>query len=438
MSAATSDVGGTGDGGLGRAGEDRLRDQYEAYPYPARDPADEARRLITGSPSRLDELAHYLFAGRLPAGGPAATEPGRPFRALVAGGGTGDGLVMLAQHCADAGVAAEIAYVDLSRAARAIAEARAAARGLSGIEFHTGSLFDLAELAPGPFDYIDCCGVLHHLERPEAGLAALVERLAPGGGLGLMVYGRYGRTGVYELQSALASLIEPKAAPAAKVAAARRVLDSLPETNRFRRNPFLADHRRSEAGLYDLLLHSRDRAYTVGEVADLLAAAGLAATGFVPPRRYDPARFLADPDLAARAAALDPLDRAALAERLSGAIRTHAVYAVRRDEAADRVARPDDPAATPVLRDLDAGAVARTVAAGRPVTFVLDGVRETLAIPPDAAPILAALDGATPLGALRARLSEARPGLSETRFDRAWPPLFDTLNGAGFLHLRRR
>ena len=30
-----------------------LAAQYEAYPYPARDPRDEAKRLIIGSPSHL-------------------------------------------------------------------------------------------------------------------------------------------------------------------------------------------------------------------------------------------------------------------------------------------------------------------------------------------------------------------------------------------------
>ena len=43
---------------------DPVQDQYDAYPYPARDPADERTRLITGSPSNLDELNHYVFAGR--------------------------------------------------------------------------------------------------------------------------------------------------------------------------------------------------------------------------------------------------------------------------------------------------------------------------------------------------------------------------------------
>jgi len=434
--------------GVTNGGEDRLRAQYEAYPYPARDPADEARRLVTGSPGRRDEMAHCLFAGRLPAGGPATGDPGRPMRILVAGGGTGDGLVMMAQQLADAGIAAAIDHVDLSRAARSIAEARIAARGLTGVSFHTGSLFDLDTLAPGPFDYIDCCGVLHHLDSPEAGLAALVARLAPGGGLGLMVYGRYGRSGVYELQAALATLTGWEGTggkgtageddPAAKVATARRVLDLLPETNRFRRNPHLSDHRRSDAGLYDLLLHSRDRAYTVPEVEALLASADLVPTAFMPPRRYDPDRFLTDPALAARAAELSWIARAALAEQLSGAITTHAFYAVRRDEAGGRVADPGDRSLVPVLRDLDPAAAAKTVAAGRAVTFALDGVRERLDLPAEAAPILAAIDGSTALGALRDRLARGRPGLSRPSFDRLWPAVFRALNGAGYLHLVAR
>ena len=44
---------------------DRVRDQYESHPYPARDPADEKKRLITGSPSDVREIDHYLFAGHL-------------------------------------------------------------------------------------------------------------------------------------------------------------------------------------------------------------------------------------------------------------------------------------------------------------------------------------------------------------------------------------
>src|SRR5262249_26305772 len=152
--------------------------QYEAYPYPERNPQDEKNRLIEGSPSHLKEVEHYVFAGRWHAR--------RPLRALVAGGGTGDGLIMLAQHLAQAGFAAEIVYLDPSAAACRIAEARAKTRGLAGIRFMTGSLLDLPAMGLDAFDYIDCCGVLHHLEDPAAGLAALKSVMAPSGGIGLM------------------------------------------------------------------------------------------------------------------------------------------------------------------------------------------------------------------------------------------------------------
>ena len=43
---------------------DPVRQQYEAFPYPPRDPQAETRRLLTGSPSQLGELDHHLFGGR--------------------------------------------------------------------------------------------------------------------------------------------------------------------------------------------------------------------------------------------------------------------------------------------------------------------------------------------------------------------------------------
>ncbi|MBC7136242.1 MAG: methyltransferase, partial [Oceanibaculum nanhaiense] len=56
---------------------DPVQDQYEAYPYPGRNPAEEATRLVTGSPSRVLEIDHYLFGGQ--------RDWSKPFRVLVAG-----------------------------------------------------------------------------------------------------------------------------------------------------------------------------------------------------------------------------------------------------------------------------------------------------------------------------------------------------------------
>ena len=65
----------------------------------------------------------------------------------------------------------------------------------------------------GGFDYVLCTGGIHHLDAPHVGLRSLAEAVAPRGGLFVMVYGLHGRTGVYDMQAALRSLVPGKAVP---------------------------------------------------------------------------------------------------------------------------------------------------------------------------------------------------------------------------------
>ncbi|HEX9767622.1 MAG TPA: class I SAM-dependent methyltransferase [Kiloniellales bacterium] len=412
-------------------GDDPVLAQYEAYPYPARDPRDEAKRLITGSPSHLAEVNHYLFAGR--------RDFALPFRALVAGGGTGDAAIMLAQQLTDeAGpgpAAGEVVYLDISTAAREIAEARAAARGLTNIRFLTGSLLDLAALGLGRFDYVDCCGVLHHLADPAAGLAALAAALAAGGGLGVMVYGALGRTGVYPLQQALREL--GAGLPLAeRVDLARRLIGDLPATNWFRRNPFLGDHKRSDAELVDLLLHARDRAYRVTELVALLAAADLAPVAFLEPLRYDPASYLGDPKLLARLDGLAWTRRAAVAEALAGNMKTHVVYAAPCASAAGRVAQPDGPEAVPLFSEDDGPAMAEAIGHSLSLTANFDGVKRRLALPRLAPAMLARIDGRASLGDIHRGLQALDSALDWAAFKAQFDQLYRVLNGLNRLLLR--
>ncbi len=215
----------------------------------------------------------------------------------------------------------------------AIAQARAAARGLPhGLA--AGSLLDLPGSGLGPFDYIDCCGVLHHLPDPAAGLAALLSVLAPGGGLGLMVYAPHGRTGVYMLQDALGLLAPAGEPPAARLDVARRVMRHLPDTRVAAAQPLVRRpyRRRRRRAVRPAAQPARPRLRRAGLHA-LLDGAGLRVTCLMEPLRYDPAVFLPDPKLRARLAALDPAGAAALAEALTGNMSTHVVYCVRAAEA---------------------------------------------------------------------------------------------------------
>jgi SAM-dependent methyltransferase len=402
-----------------------LAAQYEAYPYPPRDPRAEARRLVVGSPGHLREIDYWVFGAARPAH--------RPLRALIAGGGTGDATIMLAQQMRDAGRPGRVTWLDRSAAALAIARARAEARGLDNIDWQTGSLLDLPNSGLGPFDYVDCCGVLHHLADPAAGLTALVSVLAPGGGVGLMVYAPYGRSGVTMAQEAL-RLLAPVREPApARLDMAKRMLRHLPDSHALRHSPGFADLGEfGDAGLFDLLLNPRERSFTAAGLAALLAGQGLAIRCWMEPLRYDPATWLQDPKLRARAATLDVVQQAALAEMLTGNMFAHVVYATRPQEASPRP-DPARPEAVPVLREGDGEALARLIRPEHTLPILFYGLRVPVPLPPLAGAILRLVDGRRSVAeigdALRSR------GIAEDAFTRAWQATFRALESVNHLLL---
>lgn len=409
---------------------DDLRVQYEHYPYPPRDPADEKKRLIEGSPSHIREIEHHILAGR--------RDPSRTFRILVAGGGTGDSTVMMASQHAAEGIPAEIVHLDISEASIAIARARIEARGLSGVRFLAGTIESLPELGLGPFDYIDCCGVLHHLADPPAALRLLRDALAPEGGMGLMVYAPLGRTGVYHLQSML-RMIAGDAPDPERIDVARHLLDGLPETNWFRRNPHVGDHAAlGDAGIYDLLLHRRDRSYSVPELMQLLQDGGMRPVNFVDSVRYEPSVYFSDPELTDRVKNLNWIQRSAFAELLCGSMKTHILYAVRADNEANTLAAPDSPKAVPVMRDGDGPQLGSRMRPGMSLTLDMNGTKLSLPLPDLAGDILARVDGRRSLKTIHEDLAAgAKPGLDWFVFKNQFDRLYASLYGLSRMFIRR-
>jgi len=399
------------------ATDHRLAAQYEAYPYPKRDPRDEAKRLIVGSPSHIREIDHWVFGATRPAT--------QPLRALMAGGGTGDATIMLAQQMARLGRTGQVTWLDRSGAAREIAQGRAAARGLTNIAWQQRSLMDLPASGLGPFDYIDCCGVLHHLPDPAQGLRALLSVLAPSGGLGLMVYAPHGRTGVYMVQDALRLLTPPGEPPLQRLDLARRVMRHLPETQRLRQNRHFDDHiNGGDPGLYDLLLNPRDHAFSVPRFDALLSQAGLRVACWVEPIRYDPVPMLPDPKLRARVETMTRTERAALAEALAGNMAVHIVYCVRATDPPRR-ADPFAPSAVPICREIPGVELARGIRPDGTLSVSFDGLRIPVALPPLASAILPLIDGQRSVGQIADGL--AQRGTKPDSFAHAWRQTFTAL-----------
>jgi hypothetical protein len=249
--------------------------------------------------------------------------------------------------------------------------------------------------------------------------------------MGLMVYAPHGRTGVYMLQDALQSLAPASEPPAARLDVARRVMRHLPDSAWLRANRGFADHLTGgDAGLYDLLLNPRDRAYDVASLHALLSGAGLSIAAFMEPARYDPALYLPDPKLRALAAALDPIARAGLAEALCGNISTHVVY-VRR--AAEVLALPDPLAesSVPLVRERSGAELAGAITANGTIGFSFDGLAMPVPLPRQAAQILRQIDGKRSV----AEIAQALPGLEPAMFRRAFRETWERLNSFNSLLL---
>lgn len=408
-----------------------VKDQYEALPYPPRNPADESQRLVQTFFDNLLILNHYCFRGRL--------DFRSGFRCLVAGGGTGDSIVYLAEQLRF--FDAEVVYLDLSEASRAIAEARARRRGLTNIRWITGSIMDVPALGLGKFDYINCYGVLHHLESTEAGLAALNSVLKDDGAMGIMLYGKYARREVYDLQELLRDYLPPGIAIAEKVALGRKLLDSLPDSNSFKRNIAMWQEEYSpegygDAGFYDLLLHSQDRCFDIPEIYELAAGQALHVVGF-PCRgeRYDPCNLVSDPEVRKRLAAMPIAEQQVLAEKICCTLRKHEFFLTRR---ADTVATLDDEDSALLLIGSLLGRhrwLAERINADQPFVYQ-DGDRSfAIAGNEVTRALVACMDGNTTIAGMCEQAAAAASGANLDVARRELSNLFRFLNPAGYLYI---
>lgn len=316
---------------------EEVRKQYEDYPFPEVDPDLEFQYLQVTPQDNLAKINHYCFEGK--------RDLTKGCRFLVAGGGTGHTVIYLAEQLRNSDC--EIVYLDLSEASMKVAQQRAANRGLTNIRWINGSLLDLPKLQVGQFDYINCVGVLHHLENPTDGLVALREVLKPDGAMGLMVYGKYGRAGIYAIQDLMQRINQNDPDHSKNVDRTKRVLLNLPRTNWYMRGmnrqsvieTFIED----DNNLYDTFLHSQDRAYTVPELYDWIENSELVLNSFtnynctqIEKLKYLPQMKIEDPVVRSRINNLPIREQQAIAELVTGDMSLHTFYvSFRRKTAAN-------------------------------------------------------------------------------------------------------
>jgi SAM-dependent methyltransferase len=368
---------------------------YDRFPYPG-DPLQDGPPPGYNWRWCIDSVVAAV-RGVVPPRSPGAGP--RPWRVLDAGCGTG----VSTDYLCHLNPGATVLAVDISPGALDVARERlrrsGGAQQVRELRIEQRSLLDLGD--EGPFDAINSVGVLHHLARPEAGLRALAERLAPGGLLHLFLYAEAGRWEIHHTQRAL-GLLQVGTGPEG-LRLGRQLLAELPQGNRLRRHheERWALDTAADANFADMYLHPQETSFTVESLLGFLDGAQLHFAGFSNPEVWDPARLLTG-ELLARARALSPRQQWALVEALDPDI-SHFECFVSREPVSCRDWHEDGALLAA------AGEVNRCLW-GWPSTALLDPDLRPLEIEPGDLALMEAYEAApagTSLGALPLAMGEA-------------------------------
>jgi SAM-dependent methyltransferase/Flp pilus assembly protein TadD len=206
----------------------------------------------------------------LPVLGEVSDAAERP-RILVAGCGTGQNAISLADSIAGAQVVA----VDASLANLAYARRMASELGIANVEFRRGDAGCPGEPARA-YDAIFCERALHSAPDPQAALRSLAALLRPGGWLKLALHSERARASVNEGR---------------RLVRERRLDATAPAIRNFRQHIFSLGKRSSLTPLTwfhefyslgtcrDLLFCEREHQYRLPQIAALVSNSGLALVG---------------------------------------------------------------------------------------------------------------------------------------------------------------
>lgn len=292
----------------------RVRDQYEKYPYPDIDPENERPQVLVSS--HLSLMCDVLWGGK--------KSPDN-LRVLDAGCGTGSPLVAAALAYPNA----EIVGIDFSDASLAKARRLAKRYNLRNVQFFHLPIERLPELGM-TFDFVISSGVLHHLPDPAVGLKAIADVLDPQGAVSVMLYGHYGRIGVYMLQEALRSAFGTDVPLEKRISPTLRLSSQLPSRHPMaRRSKGRELQEGKDAGIVDLLLHANDIPFDVPAVYKLCEEAGMIFHRWLFPLIYEPHNYFKDPLLLDTVENLPAPERHRIAELIHGRNSKHSFFTVK-------------------------------------------------------------------------------------------------------------
>jgi SAM-dependent methyltransferase len=292
-----------------------VRHFYDQYPYPR--PIDDLEKYQRNwqDPQRRRADFHLFW-------------PGKSYREdqsiLIAGCGTSQA----AKH-AMRWPAAQVTGIDVSATSVRYTEDLKRKYSLNNLRVYQLPIERVSDLERS-FDQIVCTGVLHHLEDPDAGLRALRAALKPSGAMQIMVYAPYGRAGVYMLQEFCKRV--GTHATDVDIRDLISALGAMPPGHPLNNLMREASEFRQAGALADALLHPQDRAYSVPQLFDFIANAGLTFGRWMKQAPYSVhCGVMTQVPQGSRIGRLPPAEQYAVAELFRGTMARHSLVVYRSD-----------------------------------------------------------------------------------------------------------
>lgn len=305
-----------------------VEDQYQKFPYPAAE--EDLSRFIKnrtfqgGCPSHFFHL-YWPFKKR-----------DIRLDILVAGCGT-----MQAPKFALNLPGARITAIDICEHSIIHTNKLLKQHNMQNVSTHKLPIEEIATLGKS-FDLVISTGVLHHLPDPVEGLKALESVLRTDGSMYLMLYGKYGRDGIYYIQDLLRRIgLDASSVSAAELLSIRRLIRSLPAFHPLSaKSHFLRNFEFGDEELVDLFLHPQDRGYSVPDITDFLDQGGMRLQSMLFRGHYAPGCCgISGSDFMQQIEALDEVEQFSIGELYRSGVLMHFFIACKqqRDEKTWRI-----------------------------------------------------------------------------------------------------
>jgi len=158
--------------------------------------------------------------------------------------------------------------------------------------------------------------------------------LKPGGVAGIMVYGKYGRTGITQMQVALKLLLKDESDVHEQIRITKDLLAGLIPTNWFCRGKDLVAAMQRDIDIYDILLNPSEKAYSLPEIWKEIDDADLEFVDFESAKTrllLKPEMYISDREILRKLNNLTEEEKMVFTEVYAGVKTKHLFYVRRKN-----------------------------------------------------------------------------------------------------------